>query len=157
MDYTSIFAQAIESKARYHFDELKQRIDAQTGLQCGDWDEWADNNWYRLCPETPVPYEKCYGFLCAAYPAALLTAYCPADLRQLLDENGVFCAEPEEPMACAEEILRQYVTGKAVFDEQFLNGAYDADDERFQMVLHRLETGQKTYIDAGSFTMEEIR
>ena len=157
MDYTDLFADAISGKAQYHFAEIKARIDAQAGMHCGDWDEWADGNWYRLCPETPVPYSNCFGFLCAAYPAALLTAHCPAELRQLLGENGILCAELEEPMSCAEDVLRQYVTGKVVFDERFLDGAYDADDERFRMVLHRLETGQKNYIDAGCFTMEEIR
>lgn len=30
-------------------------------------------------------------------------------------------------------------------------------DERFLLVLKRLETGQRSYIDAGCFTMQEIR
>ena len=156
MDCTELFAKAIEQKAQYHFDNIKTLIDAQNGLQCGDWDDWADNNWYRLCPESPVPYERCFGFLCVKYPVALLTEHCPAELRNLLHDNGIICAELHEPMCCDENILRQYVT-KPVFDERFLDSAYGFDDDRFQMVLHRLETGQKNYIDAGSFTMEEIR
>jgi len=156
MDYTELFANAAERKSQYDFEEIKKRIDAQDGLQCGDWDDWADNHWYRLCPDSPVPYDRCFGFLCMHYPAALLTEHCPEELRRLLNENGILCAKLEEPMQCDETILRQYVQ-KPVLDERFLDGAYDFNDERFEMVLHRMETGQKSYIDAGSFTMEEIR
>lgn len=157
MDYTEVFAEAIKRNAQYDFAEMKKRIDAQENMQCGDWDDWADINWCRLCPDTPVPYDQCFGFLCMRYPVVLLTEHCPNILRHLLNENGILCAKLEEPMCCDAEILRQFVPHKPVFDERFLEGAYDADDERFQMVLHRLETGQKNYIDAGSFAMEEIR
>lgn len=67
------------------------------------------------------------------------------------------CAALEEPMRCDEQILRQYVPQKTVLDECFPDGEYDINDVRFQMVLDRLENGQKNYIDAGCFTMKEIR
>lgn len=157
MDCTALFAEAVSRRSAYQFADIRNSIHAQEGLQCGDWDEWADIRWYRLCPVQPVPYSECYGFICAAFPVALLTENCPAKLRQLLDENGILCAVLDEPMRCDEQILRQYVPHKIIFDERFLDGEYDIDDERFQLVLNRLETGHKNYIDAGSFTMEEIR
>ena len=45
-----------------------------------------------------------------------------------------------------------------VKNESFVdNGDYDFDDERFELVLERLETGRKSYVDSSCFTMEEIR
>ena len=157
-DYTEIFSKAVELKNSYDFKAVMGSINANNDLQCGDWDDWADDRWYRLCPKTPCSYEKCYGFICASFPIALLTEYCPEELKQIFDEVGVLHTELVEPMCCDEEILRQYVTQRIVFDERFMdNGDFSPDDERFFWVCQKLDTGHQGYIDAGSFTMKEIR
>ena len=157
-DYTEIFSKAVELKERYDFDTIRNSINAHNELQCGDWDDWTDDRWYRLCPKTPCSYEKCYGFICASYPVALLTEYCPEGLKQILDEVEVLHTELVEPMRCDENILRQYVSQRILFDESFMdNGDFSPDDERFLWVCQKLDTGHQGYIDAGSFTMEEIR
>ena len=157
-DYTLLFLKAIELKGKYDFKSVCKCINAQNDLQCGDWDDWADNRWYRLCPKTPCGYERCYGFICASFPVALLTEYCPEVLKQILDETGVLHTELAEPMRCDEEILRQYVPHCTVIDESFMdNDDFSPDDERFLLVCQKLDTGQQNYIDAGSFTMAEIR
>ena len=63
-DYTALFSKAIELKDRYEFMTVGKCINAHTDLQCSDWDNWADDRWYRLCPKTPCSYEKCNGFIC---------------------------------------------------------------------------------------------
>ncbi|MBR1750661.1 MAG: hypothetical protein IJ740_19480 [Ruminococcus sp.] len=157
-DYTDIFSKAIELKNRYDFRTVRCKINAYNDLKCGDWDDWADDRWYRLCPKTPCSYDRCYGFICASYPVALLTEYCPEVLKQALDEVGVLHTELSEPMCCDEEILRQYVPRCIVFDESFMDsGDFSPDDERFFWVCQKLDTGHQSYIDAGSFTMKEIR
>ena len=158
MDYTEIFTKAIENKSSYDFETVRKNINSHNSFYCGDWDEWADIHWYRLTPESVVSYDKCYGFLCAEYPVALLTEYCPYELKSLFDELGILNTALEEPMSCDENILRQYISYPMVFDETFIDRCdYSCDDERFAMVLKRLETGKKHYIDSSSFTMEEIR
>lgn len=157
-DYTEIFSKAVEQKGSYDFKAVSNSINAHNELHCGDWDDWADNRWYRLCPEMPCSYEKCYGFICASFPVALLTAYCPEALKQILDEVGVLHTELVEPMRCDEGILRQYVPYRIVFDENFMdNDDFSPDDERFFWVCQKLDIGRQEYIDAGSFTMKEIR
>lgn len=157
-DYTEIFTKAIKLKESYDFETVRSRINAHNDLHCGDWDDWTDDRWYRLCPKTPCSYEKCYGFICAAFPVALLTEYCPEALKQALDEVGGIHTEFVEPMRCDEEVLRQYVPQRIVFDESFMDsGDFSPDDERFFWVCQKLDIGQQGYIDSGSFTMEEIR
>lgn len=157
-NYTEIFLKAIELKDSYDFDTVSNLINSKNDLQCGDWDDWADDRWYRLCPKTPCSYEKCYGFICVAYPVALLTEYCPESLKQAFDEVAVLYTELFEPMCCDEEILRKYVPQRIVFDESFMNnGDFSPDDERFFWVCQKLDTGHQGYIDAGRFTMKEIR
>ena len=157
-DHTEIFTKAIEKKEQYDFETVRRLIDAHDVLQCGDWDDWADDRWYRLCPKKPCGYDKCYGFISAAFPVALVTKNCPEDLKKLLDENGILHTELEEPMSCDEDILRQFVPGCVVFDESFMeSGDLSFDDERFFLYNQKLDTGHKGYIDAGCFTMEEIR
>jgi len=157
-DYTEIFSKAIELKSSYDFKAVRNIINAHKDLHCGDWDDWADDRWYRLCPETPCSYEKCYGFICASFPVALLTEYCSAELKQILDDAGVLFGELVEPMRCEEEILRQFIPQCIVFDESFMDsGDFSPDDERFFWVCQRLDSGHQGYIDAGNFTMEEIR
>lgn len=157
-DYTELFSKASELKSEYDFTAVSNRINAHNDLQCGDWDNWADNRWYRLCPKTPCSYDKCYGFLCASFPVALLTEYCPEVLERILDDVGVLHTELVEPMCCDEVILCKYVPDCIVFDESFMeNSDFDFDDERFFWVCQKLDTGRQSYIDAGSFTIEEIR
>mgnify|MGYP003408989954 FL=1 len=157
-DYTVLFSKAIELKGRYDFKAVSNIINAHINLQCGDWDDWADNRWYRLCPKTPCSYDKCYGFICASYPVALLTEYCPEVLERTLDESGILHTEFVEPMRCDEEILRKFVPQRIIFDESFMDNCdFSFDDERFFWVCQKLETGHQNYIDAGSFTMAEIR
>ena len=157
-DYTEIFSKAGELKSGYDFTAVSSRINADHDLQCGDWDNWADNCWYRLCPKTPCSYDKCYGFICSSFPVALLTEYCPEALKQLLDEVGILHTELVEPMRCDEEILRKYVPQRIIFDERFMDNCdFSFDDERFFWVCQKLDTGHQNYIDAGSFYMAEIR
>lgn len=157
-DYTEIFSKAVELKESYDFGAVRNMINARNDLQCGDWDDWADDHWYRLCPKTPCSYEKCFGFICASYPVALLTKFCPEGLKQILDDLGVLHTELVEPMRCDEAILKQFVPERTVFDESFMeNNDISTDDERFFLVYQRLESGYQGYIDAGSFKMKEIR
>lgn len=156
MNYTNLFSKAIECKEHYDFQAVKERIDACKDYHCGDWDEWADDMWYMLTPSDGA--FACYGYICAEYPVALLTENCPQGLIDILGELGVLTAELDEPMSCNEKILKQYVHGKMVFDELFVDkGDYDFDDERFEKVLERLETGCKRYVDSSCFTIKEIR
>ncbi len=158
MDYTEIFSKAIALKSQYHFASTQKCINSHNDFHCGDYDDWADNDWYRLTPTRAVSYDKCYGYLCAEYPVALLSDHCPEKLKQLLDEIGVLYTKLEEPMRCEEAILQQYVHNTKVFDESFIDKCdYSFEDERFLMVLDRLETGHKQYIDSAQFTMKEIR
>jgi len=158
MDYTKIFTRAIENKSKYEFRSVCRAINAFSNFHCGDWDNWADNYWYLLRPTIVVSYDKCYGYLCAEYPVALLTKHCPDELINFFDEFKILHTALEEPMSCNENILQQYVHDKMVFDECFVNNCdYSFDDERFKMVLHRLDTGQKCYVDSSCFTMKELR
>ena len=92
------------------------------------------------------------------YPVALLTEYCPEELKQILDGNGILYTELVEPMCCDEEILRKYVPHRIVFDESFMdNGDFSFDDERFFWICQKLDTGHQRYIDASCFSMTEIR
>ena len=157
-DYTEIFSKAAGLKDGYDLKDVRNRINAHDELQFGDWDDWADDQWYRLCPKIPCSYEKCFGFICASYPVALLTGYAPEALIQILDEAGILHSELVEPMCCDEEILRKYVPGRIVFDESFMDNCnFSFNDERFFWICQKLDTGQQSYIDAGSFTMAEIR
>lgn len=156
MDYTEIFSKAIQLKSQYIFSDIKNLINAHNNFYCGDWDDWADIDWYRLTSRSGD--YKSYGFLCAEYPIALLSDDCPEELQHLLDEIGILNTKLQEPMCCDEKILKQYVHYRMVFDERFIDNCnYSFDDERFLAVLERLETGHKRYIDSGDFTMDEIR
>lgn len=158
MDYTNIFKNAIDNKDDYEFHRIRKVINSHKDFHCGDWDDWADNDWYLLCPNNPVSYDNCFGFLCKEFPVAVLTEYCPKQLLYILEENGIFHSDLVEPMSCDTHILQHYVRHKKVFDENFIDSCdYSFDDERFLLVLYRLETGNKQYIDSSCFTMAEIR
>lgn len=149
MDYTNIFKNAIDNKDDYDFQRICKVINSHKDFRCGDWDDWADDYWYLLRPTIVVSYDKCYGYLCAEYPVALLTKHCPDELINFFDEFEILHTTLEEPMSCNEKILQQYVHDKMVFDENFLDSSdYSFDDERFLLVLYRLETGKKQYIDS---------
>ncbi len=158
MNYTELFSKAAGLGRSYDFEAVRMRINAEDGLNCGDWDEWADNIWYMLTPAwAPGQFEN-YGYICTEYPVALLTDKCPDKLRRLLGKLGILYTRLEEPMRCDEEVLKKYVPHKAVFDESFLD-RWDCnpDDERYQLVLDRIENGWKRYVDAGCFMFGEIR
>lgn len=158
MDYTELFKKAIENKDKYDFKSVCKIINTDNDFFCGDYDAWEDNYWYRLIPAWAVSYDRCYGFLCAEYPVALLTEYCPEELIHIFEKNGILYTALEEPMRCDENILRQYVHHPRVFDESFIDSCdYSLDDERLLMVIERLETGRKQYIDSGCFMFDEIR
>ncbi|MCR4888898.1 MAG: hypothetical protein K5979_06940 [Ruminococcus sp.] len=159
MDCTEIFSKAVELKNEYCFKEIKKRIDSSGVFHCGDWDEWADDNWHMLTPEwTEGRKFECYGYLCAEYPVALLTEVCPESLKCELYNSGIVFAELDEPLSCDEKILQKYVPHHIVFDESFMdNGDFSFDDERFFWICQKLDTGHQDYIDAGCFTMKEIR
>lgn len=158
MDYTEIFKRAIENKDKYDFENICKIIESNGDFKCGDWDDWADNYWYLLRPSWVVSYDKCYGFLCKKYPVALLTKYCPEKLSHLFDEQRILYENLEEPMSCDETVLKQYYHGQMIIDESFVDTCnYDFNDERFLMLIHRLETGQKSYLDSSYFMMKEIR
>ena len=81
-----------------------------------------------------------------------------ARLAFLLGELGILSSEFDEPMSCDEKILRQFVHGKMVFDEHFIvSGNYDFNDERFEKVLKRIETGFKDYVDSSCFIQTHPR
>ncbi|NLT09764.1 MAG: hypothetical protein GXY08_09700 [Ruminococcus sp.] len=73
-DYTELFSKAAERKEHYDFNNVRKSIDSHKIYHCGDWDEWADDMWYMLTPSyaSGVGF-ACYGYICAEYPAALLT------------------------------------------------------------------------------------
>lgn len=157
-DYTEIFSKAIERKADYNAKEVGKIINAQSDLNFGDPDEWVPEHWYLMSPALPFRYEDYYGYLSSEYPIALLSERCPDKLKQILDENKILYTELIEPLSCDENILRQYVHHKMVFDERFLDNCdYSFDDERFYLVMERLETGYQRYVDSSNFMFDEIK
>jgi len=157
-NYTEIFSQALKMKEGYDVKKLKKIIDSQNEFHCGDYDEWADNYWYMLTPQQMKSYDEYYGYLSLEYPIALLSENCPDKLKSLLSENGILHSLWEEPLSCDENILKQYVHDKIVFDEHFVDSCdYSFDDERFFWLMQKYETGFQNYIDAGCFMFSEIR
>lgn len=100
-----------------------------------------------------------YGYLSRKYPVALIKENCPDIIKYTLTENKILFTEFEEPMCCNEDILRKYIRGRCIIDESvFLNdGDFSFDDEKFELILHRLETGEHYYIDAENFMFSEIQ
>lgn len=158
-DYTEIFAKAIMLKSDYNAKSVGQVINAQGDLNFGDFDEWVIEYWYLLSPKKITGHKEYYGYLSSEYPIALLSERCPDKLKNILDENKILHTKLEEPLSCDENILKQYVHHKMVFDESlFLNKCdFSFDDERFGMVLERLENGFQRYVDSGNFMLNEIR
>ena len=157
-DYTEIFSQAIKKKESYDVKKLEQIINSQNEFHCGDYDEWADKYWYMLIPKKLKRYDEYYGYLSKEYPLALLSEKCPDKLKAIFSENGILYSLLEEPLSCDENILKQYVHGKIVFDEHFVDTCdYSFDDERFFWLMQKYETGFQNYIDSGCFMIKEIR
>lgn len=157
-DYTEIFSKALDSKADYDFKKVAEIIDSQEEFHCGDYDEWADHYWYMLIPKQIKSDDEKFGYLSLEYPVALLTENCPEKLKRILSENGILHSLLDEPLSCDENILRQYVHDKIVFDEHFVDSCdYSFDDERFFWLMQKYETGHQNYIDSSCFMINEIR
>lgn len=157
-DYTEIFSKAIECRSGYDAKKVGKIINAQSDLNFGDPDEWVNEHWYLLSPAIPFSYDEYYGYLSSEYPIALLSKKCPEKIKHILDENRILYTELIEPLSCDENILRQYVHHIKVFDERFVDNCnYSFDDERFDMVLEKLESGCQRYVDSNNFMFSEIK
>lgn len=157
-DLTDIFSRAIELSADYRPKKVAAMISRLYDIDCLVEDDCADDNWYLISSRHIKSAEDYYGYLSCRYPVALLTKYCPKNLAAFLDFNKILITDFEEPLSCDENILKQYVPDKKVFDEGFLDNCdYSFDDERYLMVLYRLEGKGKLYIDSGNFLFNEIK
>lgn len=158
-DYTEIFSEAINISSGYNIEKICNIINSIGNNYCGTDDEWCDYNWYYLCKETESnQLFDVYGYLSREYPVALIKKNCPEIIISVLAENKILFTEFEEPLCCDQDILRRYVHFKRVIDESaFLNGGFAFDDERFELILQRIENGRQYYIDAGNFMFDEIQ
>ncbi|MCI5751754.1 MAG: hypothetical protein MR038_04635 [Oscillospiraceae bacterium] len=157
-DLTDIFSKAIERSAEYRPEMIAGRLGRLYDINCLTEDDYADNNWYLISKRPIKSTEDLYGYLSCRYPVALLTKYCPKNIAAFLDFSKILLTDFEEPLSCDENILKQYVPDRHVFDEGFLDGCdYSFDDERYRMVLFRLEGKGKLYIDSGNFMFDEIK
>ncbi len=158
-NYTEIFSKAIDLSPQYDIDKISDIINSIGDNYCGTDDEWCSYNWYYLCRETENNLlTDIYGYLSAEYPIALIKENCPEIIISVLAENNILFTEFEEPMCCNEDILRKYVHGRCVINESaFLNnGDFSFEDDRFELILQRLETGRQYYIDAENFMFSDI-
>lgn len=159
-DYTEIFSKAIELSSEYNIDKICSIINSIGDNYCGTDDEWCTYYWYYLCRETQnnMLYDI-YGYLSRKYPVALIKENCPDIIKYTLTENKILFTEFEEPMCCNEDILRKYVHWQRIIDETvFLNnGDFSFEDERFELILQRIETGRRYYIDTENFMFSEIQ
>lgn len=158
-DYTEIFSKAVELSSGYDIDKISVLINAVGDNYCGTDSEWCTYRWYYLCRETEDNMlVDDYGYLSVDYPVALIKENCPDIIKSVLAENNILLTEFEEPMCCNEDVLRKYVHGRRVIDETvFLNnGDFSFDDERFELILERIETGERYYIDAENFMFSDI-
>ncbi|MCM1505743.1 MAG: hypothetical protein NC177_01210 [Ruminococcus flavefaciens] len=158
-DYTEIFSKAIELSSGYNIEKICDIINAIGDNYCGTDSEWCTYCWYDLCRKTADnKMIDTYGYLSVDYPVALIKENCPDVIKSVLSENNILFTEFEEPMRCKEDILRKYVYRRRVIDESaFLNdGDFSYDDERFELILDRIETGWSCYIDASNFMFCDI-
>ncbi|MDE6780812.1 MAG: hypothetical protein K2J40_05060 [Ruminococcus sp.] len=158
-DYTEIFSKAIDLSSGYDIDKICDIINVIGDNYCGTDDEWCTYLWYDLCKKTADnKLGDNYGYLSRDYSVALIKENCPDIIKHTLAENNILLTEFEEPMCCNEDVLREYVQGRRVIDESvFLNNSdFSFDDERFELILHRLETGERYYIDAENFMFDDI-
>ena len=160
-DYTAFFAAAVRQSADYSAEFVQNMLNAFDTVLCTDEIDCIDENFlFIYCYDGRTPHTF-YGYLSMHYPAALLTADCPALVKEILTEEHVLYTDLTEPMSCDADILRKFAPQRPmsfpVFNEDaLLAGDISPDDERFLLVLSRLETGHKSYVDAGEFYLREI-
>ena len=157
-DYTEIFSKAIDLSAGYDIKKISEIINSIGDNYCEETDDWGEYYWYFMCKETPDnKLVDTYGYVSKYYPVALIKENCPEIIKHTLEENNILVTELEEPMCCNEDILREYVDRRVIDENAFLNnGNFSFDDERFDMILYRIETGYSCYIDAGNFMFDDI-
>lgn len=158
-DYTEIFSKAIDLSAGYDIEKISEIINSIGDNYCEETDEWGEYFWCFMCKKTlDNKLVGIYGYVSKYYPVALIKENCPEIIKHTLEENNILVTELEEPMSCNEDILRNYVGRRRVIDENaFLNnGDFSFEDERFDMILYRLETGHHFYVDSGNFTFDDI-
>lgn len=159
-DYTEIFLKAINLSTGYDIKKISEIINSIGDNYCGEDGEWGEYFWYLLCEVTlDNMITDIYGYLSKNYPVALIKKNCPEIIKHTLEENNILVTELEEPMCCKEDILRNYVCrSRRIIDENaFLNnGNFSFDDERFDMILYRIETGSHFYVDSGNFMFHDI-
>lgn len=157
-DYTEIFSKAIDLSSGYDIKKISNIINSIGDNYCGTDDEWCTYLWYDLCKITAdnMMIDN-YGYLSRDYPVALIKENCPDIIKRTLAENNILLTEFQEPMCCNEDILQQYVDRLVIDESVFLNnGDFSFDDERFELILNRLETGERYYIDAENFIFDDI-
>ena len=159
-DYTEIFSKAIDLSSGYDIKKISKIINSIGDNYCGETGEWGEYFWYFICKETADnKLMDMYGYLSKNYPVALIKENCPDIIKSVLAENNILFTEFEEPMSCNEDILRNYVcrSRRIINENIFLNnGDFSFDDERFDMILYRIETGSHFYVDAGNFMFDDI-
>lgn len=160
-DYTEIFSKAIDLSTGYDIKKISEIINSiGDNYGCEEDGEWGVYFWRLLCEVIPnYGITDIYGYLSKYYPIALIKENCPEIIKHTLEENNILVTELEEPMSCNEYILRNYVCdSRRIIDENaFLNnGDFSFDDERFDMILCRIETGCHFYVDSGNFTFDDI-
>lgn len=172
-DYTEIFSKAIELSSGYRVENIADIINSTDDNYCQERDDWGEYNWYYLAKadKSDIPINVgylseediddmilyTYGYLSCYYPVALIKENCPEIIRRILAENNILFTELEEPMRCNEDILRKYVDRRVIDESAFLNGNFSFDDERFELILDRIETGYSCYIDASNFIFDDIQ
>jgi len=158
-DCTDFFTEAIKQGEEYCAEDVQLFLNAYDEIACEDDDDALEPNWLLLYRTDGYDCTDFYGYLSIQYPAAFLTAQCPQLLKEILQSQHILYTLLEEPMCCDAEILKRYAPQERykVFNEDALvSGEISPDDERFQLVLYRLETGYKCYIDAGDFRLDEM-
>ena len=160
-DYTEIFSKAIDLSTGYDIKKISNIINSiSNNYGCEEDGEWGEYFWYLLCEVTPDNMiVDIYGYLSKNYPIALIKENCPDIIKHNLAENNILVTDFEEPMCCNEDILRYYVCrSRRIIDENIFlnNGDFSFDDERFDMILYRIETGSHFYVDAGNFMFDDI-
>lgn len=158
-DYTEFFKAALRAGADYSADDVQNALSAHDNICCTDDMDCNYENWLFIYGCDGMDFTDFYGYLSMRYPAALLKADCPAQVKEILAQNHVIYTALEEPMCCDAEILRRFAPQSAyiIFNEDaLLSGDISPDDAHFLLVLERLETGRKCYVDAGDFCFGEI-
>lgn len=155
-DVTDIFSRAIALSEGYNAEALSKNMEKLRNIWCYIEYDSCDR-WYLIGRTDGEQLLEIYGYFSSCYPVALLMKNCPKKVQIVLKANQVLMTDFEEPFCCDEKILQQYLPGCKVFDESFLDTCdYSFDDDRFDLVLFKLEKGFQTYVDAGHFTFDEL-